>query len=364
MQQNPKLGTVGRKNGLQLNLAFDYQDDALDEKRNFSNQRLLMFMKFFALRKSDNDVLYKSEVIENGKIKKVEVRHQFNKELGPINKTDQELLMYTINKVIKLRKAGLNKLSGDKIVFAYADYRKDCGKPSSGKHSKNVQEAINRLMASSVQTNIELGNQGIKTYYNWVETASVSYDKTRRFGDDPDHPIERIKSISIKLSSWILDAIAEDENSILSYSNEYSTLKSPVLQRIYEIARCNTNTAKFKIPITYLANLIGDPTVVGSIKSFKSNMKRSLFDADGNIKNKIPDHSIYLYASTNPEASCDWSKRVSPEDQFVVLVRGDDQKDCLKKHLSEIPDYSSQLELSILSQDDPSVNKTGEITMQ
>ncbi len=298
------------------------------EVGDFGSQPVLMLYKFFALSASEQEFEHIVDSPLGGGT--VRIKTERSEKYGVATKTDQDFLMFVITKMSKLKTVnGVPR----RIKIPVTEYLKASNINSSGHAYQQVRDALNRLQTTRVYTNIELGKQGVDKWFSWVQNFDIHYSKEDKFGEER----RRMISVTVEPASWIADAL-DKNNDLVGYSRGYFELKSPIMQRIYEIISCDNSNDVFKIHVNKLLDLIGYET---DTKTFKKNLKRALSvdSKTGRIGSPIPDHAAYPYSATSPHKSCDWGKRVVQKDQYFVFARGRKQERELNTHLDSIPEY-------------------------
>lgn len=303
----------------------------------FGNQPVLMPFRFFSLSSVDQEF---EEIVQSPRGEaKIRIKTESSKDYGVACKVDQNLFMYVITKMARMKSKGRVPR---KVEISVGEYLKASGLQNSGQAYARVRQSLQRLRTTSVHVNIEVGDRGMDSYFNWLQEFHIKYHRENLFGESK----KRMSSVIIEPANWIYQALLRD-NEIIGYSQEYFDLRSPIIQRVYEVVNSDQTNDMFKISINQLLDHTGWG---GDTRDFKKNLKRLLStdEKTGKVRNPIPDHAIYPYSLKSPSKSCSWETRVLQKDQYIVFVRGEKQRPELDVHLDQVPDWNSRMDPSEL----------------
>jgi plasmid replication initiation protein len=231
-------------------------------------ERSIMDFPFFALSKSENRApkVYDHEDI------RIEIRPGAT---GIATMYDKEIILYVASLMTQEIQKG-NEVSQD-FTFTAHDYFRVTGThtPGSGDYQR-FTDALERLQATQIRTNIRTGDQQDKGWFSWLAEASANYQRKAN-GD------EQLRVIKVRLCAWLYRAILRD-GKIYDYHPDYFRLK-PTEKRLYEIAHCHCDGEAIEMTIEELYAKVG---TTGPINEFKRQMKTI------DKENRIPDYRIEL----------------------------------------------------------------------
>lgn len=156
---------------------------------------------------------------------------------GYANQFDKDVLTFCTTK-LNDHKLKTNQIT-NKVVFKINSYLKAMGLPVNGTYYKRVEESLDRLAGTRIK-----------------RTTTLKDNKTRKINDGLINRwawYERESAIvEVTLSTTIVEAIANGE--LLNISPLYFNIKSPLLRRLYELAKkhCGNNEYwDFKVTTIY-----------------------------------------------------------------------------------------------------------------
>ncbi|MCK5899150.1 MAG: replication initiator protein A, partial [Methylococcales bacterium] len=171
---------------------------------------------------------------------------------------DKDILMYLASSLMNSKNQGecISKI----VRFTSYDYFLSTNKKTGGTQYKQLNESLERLSGTRIQTNIKTNGKEITRDFGLIDYwETVKEDKGG-------------KSIlvEVKLSDWFYNSILGDE--VLTIDKDYFRLRKPTERRIYELARkhCGSQIA-WKIKLENLKEKIGTVT---TIRKLRFNMKQ------------------------------------------------------------------------------------------
>lgn len=316
---------------------------------SIGNKPLLMVFKFFALASTEQSLVTRAPWDGVS----VELRCEPNPRYGLATQFDKHFFMFVISKMAHIKRTC--GTTPRKIDVSIGEYLRATNTTSTGYAYDQVRLSIQRLQSMRIYTNIEMNGRGVDEWFSWFQRASMHYE-TRNIGGT-----ERrcMTSFTIEPCDWIVAALEEDAE-LLTYAPEYFQLKSTFVQRVYEVARVESEQEIFKISLSRLMLQIGFEY---DAKAFRKNFRRQIAHPTVPNQTSIPEHAVYPYDTTSPEASVDWSKRVKADNQWYVFVRNARQASVLNTHLDEIPEWEPSLSDFEMRTITPSAQRLKEVSM-
>ncbi|WP_198014533.1 replication initiator protein A [Salipiger mucosus] len=313
------------------------------------NKPLLMVFKFFALATTEQSLVTRAPWDGVS----VELRCEPNPKYGLATQFDKHFFMFVISKMAHIKRTCGS--TPRKVDVTIGEYLRATNTTSTGYAYDQVRLSIQRLQSMRIYTNIEMNGRGVDEWFSWFQRASMHYE-TRNVGGK-----ERrcMTSFTIEPCDWIVAALEEDAE-LLTYAPEYFQLKSAFVQRVYEVARVESEQEIFKISLERLMLQTG---FGHDAKAFRKNFRRQVVNSSGTGQTNVPEHAVYAFTAAAPETSVDWSQRVKAEDQWYVFVRNAPQQAVLEKHLDDIPEWEPSLSDYEMRTITPSAEKLKEAVM-
>lgn len=183
---------------------------------------------------------------------------------------DKDILIFAISQIMEAKNRG--QPYSREISFDASDFLRFANRMTNGRGYEGLKDALTRLRGTTIETNIETGNEEQTEGFGLIESFRIR--KTLNDG--------RIVNWGVTLSEWLFNAIEEDE--VLTIQKEYFRLRKPLERRIYEIARKHCGQqAKWTISLELLIKKSGSQT---SKKKFKQ-MLQTIVEYD-----HLPDYRI------------------------------------------------------------------------
>lgn len=218
---------------------------------------------------------------------------------------DKDILMYLASSLMNSKNQGecISKI----VRFTSYDYFLSTNKKTGGTQYKQLNESLERLSGTRIQTNIKTNGKEITRDFGLIDYwETVKEDKGG-------------KSIlvEVKLSDWFYNSILGDE--VLTVDKDYFRLRKPTERRIYELARkhCGSQIA-WKIKLENLKEKIGTVT---TIRKLRFNMKQLA------ESNHLPEYNVSI------------------EDDVVLISRKEDHQEVNKKSHDMLPKHVSKKEI-------------------
>lgn len=183
---------------------------------------------------------------------------------------DKDILLYLAGALMNSKNSG--QAISKTVRFTTYDYIVATNKSLGGVQYKQLQEGLERLNGTLIQTNIKTNNKEITKEFGLIESWEVIKEDGR------------LTSIEVTLSDWFYNSILG--NAVLTIDKDYFRLRKPIERRLYELARkhCGNQTT-WKIKLENLRDKLG---VTSQMKLLRFNMKKI---AD---TNHLPEYNISM----------------------------------------------------------------------
>lgn len=238
------------------------------------DERSLMERPFFSLskRKRNKPIEYQSE---DGSVWVKVLPHP---EFGMATIWDADIMIWCISKIVAEKERGRN-LESPKIHTTPYEMLRGIARKTGGTDYRLLLEAMNRLKHTSITTNLRAGKSKFATF-SWL--AEFEGEGTI---ETPEQ-MEKVRSISLTLPSWIYSAITTSSN-VLTLDREYFLLSGGLDRALYRIARkhAGNQTQGWLCTFRTLRAKTGSDS---SEKKFAEMLKRSVRE------NKLPRYEMTL----------------------------------------------------------------------
>ncbi|MCF7970295.1 MAG: replication initiator protein A [Methylococcaceae bacterium] len=213
---------------------------------------------------------------------------------------DKDILLYLASSLMNAKNSGEN--ISKTVRFTSYDYLIATNKGTGGFQYNQLQEGLERLKGTVIQTNIKTNGVEITEEFGLIDAWKIVKENEQG----------RASSIEISLSNWFYNSVLG--NAVLSIDKDYFTLRKPTERRLYELARKHCgNQVTWKIKLENLKTKIG---ITSQIKALRFNIKKI------SETNHLPEYNI------------------SMEDDVVMFTRKEPPKenkalDYLPKHVTK-----------------------------
>lgn len=221
------------------------------------DQRETMERPFFSLSKKKRikPIQYKSPDGE------IYVKITANPEYGMATIWDADILIWAASILCEMKKRGCNEIPRTLKFQAY-DLLKTIRRDTGGREYKLLRDALSRLQATTIETNIR-AERGKKKHrqFSWIEGLS----------DLTDESGEQSLGMTFTLSDWFYDGVLAD-GGVLAIDPEYFSIRGGRERWLYRVARKHAGGAGeegFAIPLPTLFEKSG---AEGSYRRFKFEM--------------------------------------------------------------------------------------------
>jgi plasmid replication initiation protein len=194
---------------------------------------------------------------------------------------DKDILIYVVSQL--MHKLNRGERVERNIRFNPRDLLMFVNRGTGGKDYEAFCEALDRLMGTTIKTNITTHSDGSAVpvgdeegtgWFHLIERAHVQ----RKNGAEDG----RIMWAEIEISEWIFNGIRR--KSVLTLHRDYFRLRKPIERRIYEIARkmCGANKS-LEIGLEKLLKRTGART---ELKRFRHTLKTIA------VTDHLPDYQV------------------------------------------------------------------------
>ena len=184
------------------------------------DQREMMERPFFSLAKNKRvrPIDYRSP---DGKLW---VHVSASSEYGMATIWDADILIYCASVLADMARRGINDIPR-KLHLMPFDILRAIGRPTTGRAYELLGQALDRLVATVVKTNIRAENRREATF-GWLDGWTQLVDERT----------ERSRGMTIELSSWFWEGVLMT-GGVLAIDREYFTLTGGRERWLYKVAR-------------------------------------------------------------------------------------------------------------------------------
>lgn len=185
------------------------------------DQREMMERPFFSLstRKRIKPIEYNSPDGD------VWVRVSGNPAFGIASIWDADILIWATSYLNQMRERGVNDLPRTIRTTAY-DLLRAIRRDTGGKGYKELQAALQRLEATTIETSIRAPRRNKQAQFGWIDEWTLESDPVT------DAP----RGMTLTLSNWVYEGLMRDRG-LLTLHPDYFLIRGGVERAIYRIAR-------------------------------------------------------------------------------------------------------------------------------
>jgi len=268
MTKTRKAGT-----GSQFDLFLPYVVDL-----PLRDQREMMERPFFSLAKSKR-IKPIDYVSPDGK---VQVHVSANPDYGMATIWDADILIYCASVLADMARRGVNDVPRKLNLMPY-DLLRAIGRPTTGRAYELLGQALDRLVATTIKTNLRAENRREATF-SWLDGwAQLVDEKT-----------ERSRGMTLELSNWFWEGVMM-KGGVLSIDRAYFDITGGRERWLYRVARKHAGgagDAGFAISMPVLFEKSG---AEGQYRRFKFEMLKLA------EKNELPGYSLSVELSRDGE---------------------------------------------------------------
>ena len=185
------------------------------------DQREVMERPFFSLskRKRLKPIEYESPDGD------VWVHVSGNPEFGIATIWDADILVWATSRINQMREKGQNDLPRTLHTTAY-ELLKAIRRDTGGKSYLELQAALQRLEATTIQTSMRAPKRQKRAQFGWLDEWTMEVDTETGAA----------RGLTLTLSNWVYEGLIK-ERALLTLHPDYFTLSGGVERAIYRIAR-------------------------------------------------------------------------------------------------------------------------------
>lgn len=228
--------------------------------------------------------------------KSVTVHVSANPEYGMATIWDADIMIYLASHLNELRERGENNLSPTVRVQPGDMLKRICWGVSGRAYERLIQ-ALDRLQATTIKTNIRANSKSRETTFSWIDSYTHLVDERT----------QRSLGMEITLSKWFFDGVM-DQRNILSISPLYFEITSGLGKWLYRASRKHAggNGADgFTISFETLHQKSGSESSLPSFKNKILEMARA---------NNLPEISLEVIGPETPRPKLKMVMRRHLED--------------------------------------------------
>lgn len=187
---------------------------------NFRDQREMMERPFFSLAKSKRvkPIDYSSP---DGKLW---VHVSANPDYGMATIWDADILIYCASVLADMARRGQNDIPRKLHIMPY-DLLRAIGRPTTGRAYELLGQALDRLVATTIKTNIRAENRREATF-SWLDGWTQLVDEKT----------ERSRGMTLELSNWFYEGVLM-KGGVLSIDRAYFDISGGRERWLYKVAR-------------------------------------------------------------------------------------------------------------------------------
>ena len=243
------------------------------------DQREMMERPFFSLAKSKRvkPIDYTSP---DGQ---VHVHVSASPEYGMATIWDADILIYCASVLADMQRRGLNDVPRKPHLMPY-DLLRAIGRPTTGRAYELLGQALDRLVATTIKTNIRAENRREATF-SWLDGWTQLVDEKT----------ERSRGMTIELSNWFWEGVMM-KGGVLAIDRAYFNITGGRERWLYRVARKHAGGAGetgFAITMPVLFEKSG---AEGQYRRFKFEMLKLA------EKNELPGYALAVETAKDGEA--------------------------------------------------------------
>jgi plasmid replication initiation protein len=184
-----------------------------------------------------------------------------NQEFGMATIWDADVLIWAASTLNSMRRAGVNDLPRT-LAFQPYDLLKTICRDTGGQEYRRLREALGRLQATTIVTNIRVKKGKKHRQFSWIESWT----------DIVDDESERSRGMTLTISDWFFEGILMD-GGLLSIDPAYFSITGGRERWLYRVARKHAGGAGetgFAIPLPTLFEKSG---AEGTYRRFKFELQ-------------------------------------------------------------------------------------------
>lgn len=268
---------------------------------NFRDQREMMERPFFSLAKSKRakPIDYRSP---DGKLW---VHVSANPDYGMATIWDADILIYCASMLADMARRGTNDIPRKLHIMPY-DLLRAIGRPTTGRSYELLGQALDRLVSTTIKTNIRAENRREATF-SWLDGWTQLVDERT----------ERSKGMTLELSNWFYEGVLM-KGGVLAIDRAYFNITGGRERWLYKVARKHAGGAGGEGFGISLPTLFEKSGAEGQYRRFKFEILKLA------EKNTIPGYDLSVETKEDGEPCLrmrrleDSANEVGPEGDNVV----------------------------------------------
>lgn len=236
---------------------------------NFRDQREMMERPFFSLAKSKRvkPIDYTSP---DGKLW---VHVSGNPDYGMATIWDADVLIYCASVLADMARRGINDIPRKLTIMPY-DLLRAIGRPTTGRAYELMGQALDRLVSTTIKTNIRAENRREATF-SWLDGWTQLVDETT----------ERSRGMTLELSNWFYEGVLM-QGGVLAIDRAYFDITGGRERWLYKVARKHAGGAGEKGFAISMPTLYEKSGAEGQYRRFKFEILKLA------EKNNIPGYAM------------------------------------------------------------------------
>ncbi len=263
---NAKSVRTRKAIGEQFDLFLPYIADL-----NFRDQREMMERPFFSLAKNKRmkPINYESP---DGKLW---VHVSANRDYGMATIWDADILIYCASVLADMARHGQNDIPRTLHIMPY-DLLRAIGRPTTGRSYELLGHALDRLVSTTVKTNIRAENRREATF-SWLDGWTQLVDEET----------ERSRGMTLELSNWFWEGVLM-KGGVLSIDRAYFSITSGRERWLYKVARKHAGGGGEKGFAISMPTLFEKSGAEGQYRRFKFEILKLA------AKNALPSYDLAI----------------------------------------------------------------------
>ncbi|MBP9804967.1 MAG: replication initiator protein A [Candidatus Accumulibacter sp.] len=191
---------------------------------------------------------------------------------------DKDIWIYCISQMVEAMNRGREDV-GRTVRFTAYDFLTVTNRQTSGQGYKLVGDALARLKATVIETNIETPGYRERGGFGLIDSWKVI---------ERDHD-DRMVAVEVTLPDWLYRSIKSKQ--VLTLSRDYFRLRKPLDRRIYELARKHCGKqSRWQVGLATLHEKTGSTS---ALREFRRAI-RELVES-----NELPDYLVEFDADSD-----------------------------------------------------------------
>lgn len=295
---------------------------------NFRDQREMMERPFFSLAKSKRI----KPIDYTSPDKKLWVHVSANPDYGMATIWDADILIYCASVLADMARRGVNDIPRKLHIMPF-DLLRSIGRPTTGRAYELLGQALDRLVSTTIKTNIRAENRREATF-SWLDGWSQLVDERT----------ERSKGMTLELSNWFYEGVIM-QGGVLAIDRSYFDITGGRERWLYKVARKHAGgagEAGFAISMPTLFEKSG---AEGEYRRFKFEILKLAG------KNSLPGYSLEVEAGRDGGEPLLRMRRITQQNIAVVQppAKGPSQSVATKREKKDPRDHRDETRPSLVT---------------